>query len=248
MDAIFTSRIHRLLANTLELPFSAINVLSYELTNCLFDTKYLVYFEFNENNQGYSYFYLDKIKVEKSQPLIKTDKTGAYYFTTKSVDSHIASSFNYALTSEKINICSRFPYEDYVKKIIAISLLDFFNIARVIYPWLFTNLSSKYVNFFHPLVSPNSLNAIQNREQDHYIKVLTILNQPCKEELIYYSRLLELNGWLSRISVKNKLEYCDLSGEWRPFTQENKRAIAIKFANEIKRKVTVQNGNLKQVA
>lgn len=248
MDAILTSRIHRLLANTLEVTFSAINVLSYELTNCLFDTKYLVYFEFNENNQGYSYFYLDKDKAEKSQPLIKTDKTGAYYFTTNSVDSHVASSFNYALTSEKINICSKFPYEDYVKKNIAISLLDFFNIARVIYPWLFANLSSKYDNFFHPLASPNSLNTIENHEQDYYIKVLTILNQPCKQELIYYPRLLELNGWLSRISVKNSLEYCDLSGAWRPFTQENKRAIAIKFANEIKRKMVSQNGITKQVA
>jgi hypothetical protein len=248
MDAILTSRIHRLLANTLELPFSAINVLSYELTNCLFDTKYLVYFEFNENNQGYSYFYLDKAKAEKTQPLVKIDKTGVYYFTTNSVDSYIASNFNYGLTPEKISICPKFPYEDYVKKNIALSLLDFFSAARVIYPWLFANLSSKYFNFFHPLISQDNLNALENREQDYYIKLLTILNQPCKQELIYYSRLLELNGWLSRISLKNKLEYCDLSGVWRPFTQENKRAFAIKFANEIKCKVTIQNGNLKQVA
>jgi hypothetical protein len=247
MDAILTSRIHRLLANTLELPFSAINVLSYELTNCLFDTKYLVYFEFNENNQGYSYIYLDKIKAERVRPLVKVAKNGAYYFTTNSIDSYVANSFNYGLTPERINICPKFPYEDYVKKNIALSLLDFFSSARVIYPWLFADLSNKYFNFFHSLISPNNLNTLENREQDYYIKLLTILNQPCKEELIYYTRLLELNGWLSRLSPKNKLEYCDLSGAWRPFTQENKRAIAIKFANEIKRNV-VKNGNLKQVA
>jgi hypothetical protein len=248
MDAIFTSRIHRLLANTLELPFSAINVLNYELTNCLFDTKYLVYFEFNENNQGYSYFYLDKNKVEKSQALLKTDKKRAYYFTTNSVDSYVSNSFNYALTPEKISVCSNFPYEDYVKKNIALSLLDFFSVARIIYPWLFSSLSEDYVNFFHPVLPPKTLDVMQNREQDYYIKLLAIFNQPCKEELIYYSRVLELDGWLSRYSHKNKLEYCDLRGIWQPFTQDNKRALAVKFASEIKHNQKLQNGNIKQTA
>jgi hypothetical protein len=247
MDSILTSRIHRLLANTLGLPFSAINVLSYELTNCLFDTKYLVYFEFNENNQGYLYFYLDKNKVEKSPPLIKLNKKGTYYFSTNSLDSYIASCFNYALTPEKIIICSKFPYEDYVKKNIALSLLDFFNIARVIYPSLFAKLANEYNDFFQVLVSPDSLSKTENKEQDYYIKLLTIFNQPCKQELIYYSRVLELDGWLSRIRA-NKLEYCDLSGIWRPFTQDNKRAIAIKFASELKQPRVINDGNIKQFA
>jgi hypothetical protein len=235
MNYIVFGKVHRIICEKLRVPLSAINVLSVNKSIVSRDDL-LIHYEFNDRNQAYEYYYVHANEIDKTAPLVRKSNKVGYFFTSTDCDTGNSDRFKFAeLPEVKILLQSDNPYSDCVKELILLSFLSFFELAKKLYPYLFEELAPMYTGFQHALINPDKMLIKDALYQDVYIKLLTIFNIPVEQELIYTRRMLELDGLLTKYTSNSVYYLNGYKNDWLPFRIENKKVLAIKFANEFLR-------------
>jgi hypothetical protein len=216
--------IHRYISNKINRNYEDVYIV--DVRESVFSDYFVVDYENISKNQDVETITIFKSDLKFSDFFV-INSQNSIKFAANKVVSNIDHLPQVLLSVHSTEITPYGFYENWLKTVIYLQNLSVFELRKYLFPQVFYNLSQEYTSFNHPI----DFNKCSDK-QDEYLKVLCIFKIIAKEEILFFKKLLELDGKIVRIDSVLSV-YSDFYDTWKPFDREYFDILALKFYKEV---------------